>query len=275
MLRTRSFWFGVLTVLLAGAIVGALVIWSGVMDVGTNATPAIVDKVLNYASMRSIRHHAPKEANPLAKDEKALRVGQDHYSALCGACHGGPGIEPEEFAGGLHPGAPDLASSDIQAFTDGMLYQTIASGIGSTGMPAFGATQTPEEIWGIVAYVRALPKIAVEEKAHGGAKNAPDPKPEEPQAPAAKTESAKPGQPVKISITNSKFDPPSVEVHVGDQVEWSNTDFIAHTATANDKSFDTGKIEGGATKQIVAKKKGTFPYFCRYHNGMTGTLTVR
>ncbi len=59
-------------------------------------------------------------------------------------------------------------------------------------------------------------------------------------------------------------------------VEWKNTDFVAHTATADDrKSFETGRIDSGQTRRITARTKGRFPYFCRYHAAMKGTLVVQ
>jgi len=64
-------------------------------------------------------------------------------------------------------------------------------------------------------------------------------------------------------------------VHAGDVIEWKNADFIDHTATADDRAFDTGRIQAGETKRIVAKEKGRFPYFCRYHSAMKGAVIVQ
>ena len=79
----------------------------------------------------------------------------------------------------------------------------------------------------------------------------------------------------RVSISGFKFTPPSLEVHVGDIIEWKNADFVAHTATADDGSFDTGRLQAGEAKRIAAKKQGQFPYFCRYHIAMKGTLIVK
>jgi plastocyanin len=37
-----------------------------------------------------------------------------------------------------------------------------------------------------------------------------------------------------VSIQGFAFSPSVVTVHVGDSVEWTNNDVLAHTATAND-----------------------------------------
>jgi plastocyanin len=277
----RALLVGVIATLLAGTVLAGLAIATGVFPVA--ATPhAVPDRILAFASTRSIARHARKDPNPLANDPAASRRGLEHFAHMCVACHGAPGVDAEEFAAGLHPPAPDLASREVQSFTDGMLYETVANGIGSTGMPSFGKTHEPADLWSIVAFVRHLPSLTPEEKAtlqraaspgehahgaHGDAHAAATAPAEASPAPA--------GQRVhRVSIASFKFDPPALTVRVGDAVEWKNDDFAAHTATADDKSFDTGRIDGGATKRVVARRKGSFPYFCRYHLAMKGVLTV-
>jgi plastocyanin len=271
-MRSR-FVAGVLTVLVLLALAGGLLLWSGVVDVAANKASPHVDRILAYASLRSIKRHAPIRANPETDDPKALEVGLTAYKQQCVVCHGGPGAESAEFAAGLHPSAPDLGSPEIQFFDDGMLYQVIANGIGNSGMPAFEASHSEKELWSLVAFVRHLPKLTDDEKAKLA--RAPDPASPEQTATAASEEKSAGKHLHHISVGDSKFDPPSLEVQLGDSVEFANADFIAHTATAKDGTFDTRKIDGGGSKRIVAKKKGTFPYYCRYHNGMTGTLVVR
>lgn len=289
--RFSGFVIGVLFTLAVEALVAVLVVWTGAVPVAATASNRFADRVLGYASMRSIRHHATAEANPVARDPAALKVGLEHYREMCVDCHGGPGAEPEEFAAGLHPPAPDLASPAVRRFTDGMLYTTIADGIGSTGMPAFRKTHTPKQIWSIVAFVRHLPALTPEEKrelqkketgeGEGEGKpseGAPTPSPEQGEAPVpgsgggAGTGAAQVHQ---VTLSNSHFQPATLELRAGDTVVWNNTDFIDHTATADDGSFDTGKIEGGKSKRTVLRKKGTIAYHCRYHSGMTGKLIVR
>lgn len=282
----KPFLLGAVATLLAEAVVAVLVIWSGVVDVAATRAGGIQDRILAYASTRAIAHHAKDERNPLANDSGALKTGLRLYGRMCVACHGGPGADPEEFAAGLHPAAPDLASPRVQSFTDGMLYETVARGIGSTGMPAFGRTHQPNEIWSIVAFVRHLPALTPEEKNELGQKlgnsrgtTAPPAAPPSTQGQDGGPVPAIPGGPNQrvhqISISDFKFVPPSLEAHVGDIIEWHNMDFAAHTATADDRSFDTGRIEAGEAKRVVVENRGRFSYFCRYHVTMKGTLIVQ
>jgi plastocyanin len=77
-----------------------------------------------------------------------------------------------------------------------------------------------------------------------------------------------------VELSNTSFQPQSIDVKVGDTVTFVNKDEIAHTATANDKSFDSKTLEGGATFSFKATKAGKIGYVCLFHPGMTGTINV-
>jgi plastocyanin len=82
------------------------------------------------------------------------------------------------------------------------------------------------------------------------------------------------GMTVSASIAGFKFDPATLEVTVGTTVTWTNNDSTAHTVTADDGSFQSGKIDPGASWSYTFDTAGTFAYHCEYHSGMTGTVTV-
>ena len=50
--------------------------------------------------------------------------------------------------------------------------------------------------------------------------------------------SALAGEVVKVSIGDLAFAPANITVHVGDTIEWDNTDFVDHTATAKNGDWD-------------------------------------
>jgi len=78
-----------------------------------------------------------------------------------------------------------------------------------------------------------------------------------------------------VRIYFFEFGPKEVTVEVGDTVTWTNQDRDAHTVTADDGSFDTGFILGGGqTAELTFEKAGTYPYHCKPHAGMKGTVTV-
>ncbi len=282
----RSFVLGAVVALVVEAIVAGVVIASGVVDVAARPKGGL-DRVLDFAATRSLAHHARPGPNPLANDPAAVRKGLGHYREDCVVCHGGPGVHAGELAAGLHPRPPDLASPRVQAFTDGMLYEAISGGVDSTGMPAFRSSHSTEDLWSIVAFLRHLPALSADEKAElarperGGEMDEMETSGEapsrgaQPQREPAPAAPAGPGRRVRtVSISSFEFGPKTLEVHVGDVVEWRNDDMVDHTATAEDRTFDTGQIAGGEAKRVVVRKKGRFPYFCRDHPEMKATLVV-
>lgn len=79
-----------------------------------------------------------------------------------------------------------------------------------------------------------------------------------------------------IVIKSFSFSPNPLKVAPGATVQVRDADGTAHTVQADDKtSFDTGRIEGGATKSLTAPTKpGTYSYHCNIHDYMKGTLVV-
>jgi plastocyanin len=78
-----------------------------------------------------------------------------------------------------------------------------------------------------------------------------------------------------VAISGFSFSPRTIAVAVGDSVTWTNSDAQAHTATADDGSFDTGTIGNGASQTVTFATAGTFAYHCSIHEAMTATVTVQ
>ena len=77
-----------------------------------------------------------------------------------------------------------------------------------------------------------------------------------------------------VAIEEFTFKPADLEIEAGTTVTFTNKDEFAHTATAKDKSFDTGNLEQDGTFEHTFEDAGTFEYLCTIHNSMTGTITV-
>ena len=71
-----------------------------------------------------------------------------------------------------------------------------------------------------------------------------------------------------------EYDPETVTVPVGGEVAWTNSDKAAHTATADDGSFDTGTLKRDGADTVVFDEPGSFEYYCRFHAFMRGTVEV-
>lgn len=77
-----------------------------------------------------------------------------------------------------------------------------------------------------------------------------------------------------VVIDKMKFGPVPAGLHKGDAIIWVNRDFLRHTATAGDHSFDVD-LQPGARARTLLKKSGSIPFVCRYHPGMRGVLQVK
>ena len=66
----------------------------------------------------------------------------------------------------------------------------------------------------------------------------------------------------------------ATEASVGQAIRFTNMDGAAHTASTSGGTFDTGTIAGGQSVDLVIDQAGTYTYFCLFHGGMTGTITV-
>ena len=77
-----------------------------------------------------------------------------------------------------------------------------------------------------------------------------------------------------VDITDFVFVPKSLEVRPGDRITWVNKDIVPHTATADDKSWDTGALKPNERKTITVTKKLLGGYFCRFHPSKIGRAHV-
>jgi plastocyanin len=77
----------------------------------------------------------------------------------------------------------------------------------------------------------------------------------------------------RIVMANMGFGRAPAGIKVGDTVIWVNKDIFRHTATSKDKSFDVD-VPPGKEGRTVVKRPGQFAYYCRFHPGMTATLSV-
>lgn len=82
------------------------------------------------------------------------------------------------------------------------------------------------------------------------------------------------GAPDAVSMVDYAFNPGSTSVSVGTTVTWTNKGTQDHTVTADDGSFDSGRVVVGSTFNHTFSTAGTFKYHCSFHDQMTGTIIV-
>jgi plastocyanin len=77
-----------------------------------------------------------------------------------------------------------------------------------------------------------------------------------------------------VTIQNLAFGPTTLTIAAGTTVTWTNKDSVQHTVTADDGSFDSGKLASGSTFSQTFSKPGTYAYHCTIHSSMKATITV-
>lgn len=85
-----------------------------------------------------------------------------------------------------------------------------------------------------------------------------------------------------------QYQPQSIEVAVGEEVTWTQSDAGFHTVTSGeviqagggvttepDDRFDSGELSTDETFKFTFSEPGTYPYFCEIHPAtMTGEVRV-
>ena len=95
------------------------------------------------------------------------------------------------------------------------------------------------------------------------------------------TRAAGPGAPPAVRESDIRsFTLESFAIAVGTKVTWTNQDSAQHTVTAGTPgriadTFDSDILDRGRQFSFTFAQAGTFPYWCRIHPQMTGTVTVR
>jgi plastocyanin len=79
----------------------------------------------------------------------------------------------------------------------------------------------------------------------------------------------------KVDIKNFAYSPAAITVKKGTVVTWTNSDSAPHTITGKDNTaIDSKTMNEGDTYSFKFDTVGTLEYFCSFHTGMTGTVTV-
>ncbi|MGI8595471.1 MAG: cupredoxin domain-containing protein [Solirubrobacteraceae bacterium] len=83
------------------------------------------------------------------------------------------------------------------------------------------------------------------------------------------------GEAVKIDMKNIEYVPKQATAKVGQKIDWTNGDSVAHTVTSQSGAkFDSGTLDPGDDFSFTPTKAGTINYVCEIHPNQTGTITV-
>jgi plastocyanin len=85
------------------------------------------------------------------------------------------------------------------------------------------------------------------------------------------------GRTIHVDIAKLTYVPAETAAHVGDTIEWTNEDFVAHTATfKGDGGLEPWDIviAPGKTADLLIGRAGTVEYACRFHPNMKARIVV-
>lgn len=78
---------------------------------------------------------------------------------------------------------------------------------------------------------------------------------------------------IRVEMKDLAFSPAAFTARVGDTIEWVNTDFVAHSATARNGDWDVN-LPAQQTRRLLVKRPGTVAFYCRFHPTMKGEAQI-
>ncbi len=142
---------------LLGVLAALAMIYSGVFNVAATVTDAPPLRWVFVTTREApIKRHARDIQAPALGGAQQLENGFRIYRDMCVMCHTPPGRLPTPMAIGLNPQAPSFEENDMSAAE---LFWATKNGIRFTGMPAWGPPRSDQELWDLVAFMMALPKM--------------------------------------------------------------------------------------------------------------------
>jgi thiosulfate dehydrogenase len=158
----KGFVIGIIAAVVIAGLGGFFVLQAGLIPANADATPGGLETWAAETSLNAtIDREAPKQDNPVALSDANLLAGVDLYRQHCAICHGTSAGEDSAspVAKGLYPQPPQLASEGVEDDPEGASFWRIKHGVRWTGMPAWGATLSDEQIWTLALFLKHMDKL--------------------------------------------------------------------------------------------------------------------
>ena len=150
---------------LIGLAVASWVIIGGRFDVSVAAQlPQPVHDLIHQTRVNAVRREVRSlEAQPANLDDPTvLRSAAKTFQALCSDCHHPPGEQPSMLARSLNPPPADLTEAAGKRSLQ-ELYWVTKHGIRMSAMPAWGRSESDEDLWALASLVARFPDMHSEE----------------------------------------------------------------------------------------------------------------
>jgi mono/diheme cytochrome c family protein len=145
-------------VIVAAAIVVVMMVRRGF---SAHEEPSAVEAMLARA-MRywAVPSNVRDLQNPIPHSDAVMADARAHFADHCAGCHANDG-KGGGMGSRMYPKAPDMTLQATQSLSDGELFAIIENGVRLTGMPGFGngTAESAEGSWGLVHFIRHLPKL--------------------------------------------------------------------------------------------------------------------
>jgi len=148
-------------------LLGGLLFWSilrhgfSAHDEPTRMEASVARAMRHWSAPADLRG----ERNPLPLTPQLLGEARAHWADHCASCHGNDGRGKTVIGEHLYPRAPDMTLRATQSLSDGELFSIIENGVRLTGMPGWGngTAESAYGSWGLVHFIRHLPRLTPEE----------------------------------------------------------------------------------------------------------------
>lgn len=150
--------------LLLAALAGVAfaVSWSGLIPIAASSghLPPVA-WFLHWTMGNAVRTQSLMVEMPAdtdLRDPDLVRRGASHFASSCAPCHGAPDAPADPVFQQMTPAAPALTRT-LSEWDDEELFWIVKHGVKFTGMPAWPTQQRNDEVWAMVALLRALPRL--------------------------------------------------------------------------------------------------------------------
>ena len=78
-----------------------------------------------------------------------------------------------------------------------------------------------------------------------------------------------------VNIYDDFFDPPTFIIRAGTRITFANLGYHNHSATSDQRVFDSGTLAPGQSFSFTFQDKGEFGFHCKFHAEMHAKIIVQ
>lgn len=154
-----SFILGGLASLAVAGVIALLYSQSGLFNVAASRPHSqFTERLIHDTMEHSVRVRAARIEAPGAFTPGQIVAGFCQYEAHCVMCHGAAAVARQAWVNGMNPDPPYLIDAPNR-WTAGQLFWIAKHGIKMTGMPAWEMVLSDQQIWDVVAFLEAVPRL--------------------------------------------------------------------------------------------------------------------